>query len=377
MKVKTFLIIGGYGNVGQILTHLLLQETNIKLVLGGRNPEKAKNIADKFNEIFDGNRVKGTYIDASDKKNLLKVFKNIDFVFVASSTAEYTKNIVETALEVGCDYMDIHFGAKVYETLKEFREKIEKANRCFITGGGFHPGLPAAVIHYAKQYFDTLDKAIITGLMNVDFKNYEMSKATEIEFLEEILDFKPFLYKNGSWEKINIMSTKDFITMDFKDLFGKKQCTPMFFEELREIPNKYPTIKEVGFYIAGFNWFVDYVVFPFIFISVKLFPKALIKPMSKIMVWGLKNFSKEPYGLIMKLEAEGKKDGKEKNVEIELSHSDGSYFTAIPVVACLRQYLDGSINKTGLWLQANVVEPNRFFEDIQRMGIEIKKEERF
>lgn len=372
MKTQTFLILGGYGNVGIILSELLLKETKLKLIIGGRNLEKAENVASGFNKKFEGERVSGVYVDATDSKNLREIFEKVAFVFVASSTAKYTELIAKTALETGCDYMDIHFGSQVYNTLKTLSKDIEKSECCFITGGGFHPGLPSAVIRYASQYFDSMDKAIVAGLMNVDFKNYEMSQATEIEFIEEILDFQPFLYRNGAWQKINIMSTKDFITIDFKGEFGKKQCTPMFFEELREIPTIFPTIKETGFYIAGFNWFVDYVIFPFIFIALKLFPKSLLKPMSKLMVWGLKTFSKPPYGLVMKLEVNGKKEDKIKNLEIELSHDDGSYFTAIPVVACLLQYLDGSINKSGLWLQANVVEPNRFFDDIKRMGVKIK-----
>lgn len=372
MKTQTFLILGGYGNVGIVLSELLLKETKLNLIIGGRNLEKAENVASDFNKKFEGERVSGFYVDATDSKNLREIFKKVDFVFVASSTAKYTELIAKTALETGCDYMDIHFGSQVYNTLKTLSKDIEKSERCFITGGGFHPGLPSAVIRYASQYFDSMDKAIVAGLMNVDFKNYEMSQSTEIEFLEEILDFQPFLYKNGAWQKINIMSTKDFITIDFKHEFGKKQCTPMFFEELREIPTIFPTIKETGFYIAGFNWFVDYVIFPFIFIALKLFPKNLLKPMSKLMVWGLKTFSKPPYGLVMKLEVSGKKSNNIKNLKIELSANDGAYFTAIPVVACLLQYLDGSINKSGLWLQANVVEPNRFFDDIKRMGVKIK-----
>jgi hypothetical protein len=55
-----------------------------------------------------------------------------------------------------------------------------------------------------------------------------------------------------------------------------------------------------------------------------------------------------------------------------LEHKDEYLLTAAPTVACLLQYLDGSIRKPGLWFQANVVEPNRFFEDMARMGLPLK-----
>jgi saccharopine dehydrogenase (NAD+, L-lysine-forming) len=164
--------------------------------------------------------------------------------------------------------------------------------------------------------------------------------------------------------------------MDFEGEFGKRQCAPMFFEELRELPLLFPSLNQTGFYMAGFNWFVDYFIFPLIFISLKLFPRRSTKPMSKLMKWGLTTFSKPPYGLVMKSEISGKQNGKVKHVEIQLSHQDGSYFTAIPVVACLLQYLDGSIRKPGLWLQANIVEPNRFMQDLKRRGIDVKVQDR-
>lgn len=376
MDIKTFLILGGYGNAGRVLAQLLLQETNVRLVLAGRNLDKAKAAADQFNNLFEGNRVTGVFADASDLGKLRQTFKGIDFVVVASSTAKYTKEIARTALEAGCDYMDIHFGPKIYATLYSLVEAIKNADRCFITGGGFHPGLPAALIRYAGQYFDSMEKAIVGGVMNINFKEYEFSESTKIEFVEEVIDFLPFIYKNGEWRKINIMSTKDYVAMDFGSEFGKRQCAPMFFEELREIPLIFPTLNQTGFYIAGFNWFTDYFVFPFIFISLKLFPKIIIKPMSQLMQWSLSTFSKPPYGLVVKLEAIGEKNGKLKNIEIQLSHKDGYYFTAIPVVACLLQYLDGSIRKPGLWLQANIVEPNRFMHDMKRMGIDVKVQDK-
>ena len=41
---------------------------------------------------------------------------------------------------------------------------------------------------------------------------------------------------------------------------------PNFFEELRDIPNLIPSIKDTGFYISGSNWFTDLIITPIVFV---------------------------------------------------------------------------------------------------------------
>ena len=76
------------------------------------------------------------------------------------------------------------------------------------------------------------------------------------------------------------------------------------------------------------------------------------------------------------MEAHGQKEGKAKTMEVTLYHQDAYMFTTIPVAGCLLQYLDGSIRKAGLWTQANIVEPNRLMNDMERMGVHIQINEK-
>jgi saccharopine dehydrogenase (NAD+, L-lysine-forming) len=250
--------------------------------------------------------------------------------------------------------------------------EIEKSGYCFITDGGFHPGLPAALVRYAALHFDRLEKANVGSVIKQDWAGLNMSDATVTELVEEINDFVAMIYKDDQWKTVKMTGMGDYKTMDFGREFGKQYCVPMFLEELRPLPQAYPGLKECGFFVGVFNWFVDWLVMPIALVGMKLWPQGSAKPMGKLMKWGLNTFSKPPYGTMLKLEGQGEKGGEAKALEITMYHPNGYMFTAIPVVACLLQYLDGSIKQPGLWTQANIVKPDRFMKDMERMGIQIQ-----
>ena len=78
---------------------------------------------------------------------------------------------------------------------------------------------------------------------------------------------------------------------------------------------------------------------------------------------------------MLRLEAEGQKDGQHAQLNVQMMHEDGYVFTAIPAVACLLQLLDGSAHQPGLHWQALIVESERFLADMARMGINIRESE--
>ncbi|MBN2678150.1 MAG: saccharopine dehydrogenase NADP-binding domain-containing protein [Anaerolineaceae bacterium] len=373
MSRKRLLILGGYGNTGRLLAELLLKYSDARLILAGRSLEKAEAVALALNGKDKNPRVTPLRLDAADPFTLRQAFKGVDMVVVASSTARYTENIASEALKVGIDYFDVVFSNNKSLILKKFEERIKKTGLCFITDGGFHPGLPGVMVRHLGAEFDHMHTARVGSVIQIDWKSFDLSETTAIEMVEEFRSIDMKSFRNGRWVKPGLKGP-EYIRMDFGAPFYRRSCVSMYLEEMGKLPTIFPDLVDTGFYVGSFNWFVDYVVMMLLFPILWLFPKLGVKPMSRLMVWGLNTFTKPPFGTLLRCEASGVKSDHPLSLALTLSHPDGYYFTAAPAAACLLQYLDGSIRKPGLHTQAILTKPHRLIKDLKKMGIEIKLE---
>ena len=365
MKSNRVLILGGYGSVGRPLTRLLLQETQVKLIIAGRRKEKADEFAAALNQEFPGNRASSRYADASDQASIIEAFQGVQLVVVLTTTPNLVKQIGHAALISGCDYLDILVSESTYRDLDELVSSIRQQKRIFITQAGFHPGLPAVFVRYGAQCFDKYEKAKIGMAMNARFERAE--QAAEIISLAS--EFKADIFKAGAWRKATY---KDAVTMEMGNRFGKMQLFPIQMTEIKRMQEMF-NLDEAGVYVSGFNWFVDNLVFPLVMVTQKIKRGLATGLMTKLFVWGVNTFSSPYQGVVFLNEAEGLKDGKRIKVRIIAEYEDAYLFTAIPVVACLKQYFAGTL-PAGLWMMGHVVDEKALFRDMENMGTIIRTE---
>jgi hypothetical protein len=364
MKVKTILILGGCGGTGRVICRWLLKTSDTEIVIAGRDTKEIEEFCEKLKKEFPAKVISAVFADASDYRSLLEAFKNITLVIDATTAVRYVQNIAGAALETGSDYLDFHFEQKVVSDLEVLKKQIENSGHYFITQAGFHPGLPATFVRYAAPQFDEMKKAIIGMAMNTRIEKPE----SIYELVDVLADYNIDIFKNKKWRKANF---GDFKRIDFGKRFGFRTCYPLQMEEMRALPKMFP-LEETGVYVAGFNWFIDYFVLPFALI-LPMIKKGLGRhTIAKLLIFGFNNFSKNNRGVAFVLEAEGRKGGKPTKFRILAEHDDAYEFTAIPVVACIHQYLNRNINKPGLWMMGHIVDPDYLMKDMEKMGIRIK-----
>jgi len=365
---RTVMVLGGYGITGSRIAELLLQETDARVVIAGRRLVEAKRLADRLGRGAAGERVSPALADATDAKLLERALNEVDLVVVASSTSADVRTVAQAAIETGTDYLDIQGSATKVRFLESMADVIEQNGRCFITDGGLHPGLPGALVRFAAGFIDRVQRANVASIIQLDWRNLDLSRATTAEFATELVAYRPKKYQQGKW----VESWRDSRAYAFGAPFGKRTVRPMFLEELRPLPDLFPSLTEIGYYIGGFNWFVDSVVMPLGWMGLRVAGDRASGPVGRLLGWGLQRFSRPPFGTVFLIEASGWKKGRLVSVRGSVTHDDGYTLTAIPVVACLQQYLDGSIKKAGLWYQALAVDPRRFLTDIERLGAKVE-----
>jgi saccharopine dehydrogenase (NAD+, L-lysine-forming) len=357
--MSTIFILGGYGATGRLLAKHLLAETNHQIIVAGRNMEKAQTFVDSLQD----QRVTARQVDATGPASLKRALQGVDFLLVAAPTTHHTETVVRAALDAGVDYLDVQYSNLKLEFLRAHEREINEKKLCFVTEAGYHPGLPSAMIRYAASKLDTIESAGTAGYLNMG--NLQYTEAVD-ELMEGFIHYQAQVYKNGAWTK---PSSWDMRKFDFGEGIGIKTCYSMFFEELRCIPEMYPTLQYTGFYISGWNPLADLLLTPIVMVGLKLAPKQGIRPLGKSMWWAM-NKSKPPYRVVLKVEATGQLSGRQARVDARIEHEDGYELTAIPVVALLMQY--DRVRKPGLHMMGYLAEPNRFFHDMEQMGVRVR-----
>jgi saccharopine dehydrogenase (NAD+, L-lysine-forming) len=356
--MHTILILGGYGATGRSLTRHLLAQTSSRIIVGGRNLEKALAFVDSLCDP----RVTAQRVDAADPQSLRGALQRVDFLLVAAPTTHHTETVVRAALDAGVDYLDVQFGDRKLETLRAHEREIHEKKLCFVTEAGYHPGLPSAMIRYAASKLQCLNSAHVAGYLNVGQLPY--TEAVD-ELMEAFIHYQAQVYKSGEWTR---PSSWDMRKFNFGEEIGTRNCYSMFFEELRCIPAIYPNLKETGFYISGSNLLSDLILTPIVMIGLKIAPKRGIRPLGKLMWWAMGR-SKPPYKVLLKVEATGFRRGQQVQVEASIEHEDGYELTAIPVVALLKQY--EYIRRPGLHMMGHLADPDCLFQDMERMGAKV------
>lgn len=357
------LVLGGTGFAGRLIASLLLTHTGVSVTLASRHPERGP-VAGHLSAAHPG-RVSVVTADAADPASLRTAFRGHDLVVVAAPTTARTAQVARAALDEGADWLDIQLGADKLALLRTLAPEIAAAGRWFVTEAGFHPGLPAALVRYAAGRVDRLDSADVITYLN---QGPTLPASDAIDELAEMFrHYRGQVFRARRWTRPSSWTLRRF---DLGSDIGVRLCYSMFFDELEPLPAAYPSLTDLGCYVSETHWFTDWVVTPVVLLGLHVPPLA--RPMARLFWWSLRRFARAPHRVEIQVQAGGRRAGSGTvRVRAVVAHQDGYLLTAIPVVATILQYLDGSARRPGLWLLGHLVDPRRLLADMGTLGAEV------
>ncbi|MBI5118229.1 saccharopine dehydrogenase NADP-binding domain-containing protein [Candidatus Poribacteria bacterium] len=368
MDRKKIVVLGGCGQAGRAIVRLLLERTDASVVIAGRSLEKAQALANDMRRMHAGAQVAASCADAVKPASLGDAFRGADIVIVASTTANFTANVVRACLDARCDYFDILDSPEVADILNQFAQQAKKAGRLFITQGGLAPGMPAAIVRLAHASLDNLRGARL-GLA------LSLKTAERYEQVYDVFDFivktRPVAFEGGVWRK---KSLGDTTTIDYGDRFGSRQSFAIDMPELHALPEQLG-LEDLSIYAASPNQMVDYLLKKLIMGLHRIRPRLGWPTLARLIFRASKQMAHEPSGFSNVLEAWGQRNGVDRRLRIVIEHEDNYFATAVTVIAFLRQYFSGAFKETkGVRMMGHLIDPERSLHEIQEMGVTVRRE---
>ncbi|KAF7599320.1 MAG: hypothetical protein CGU28_14025 [Candidatus Dactylopiibacterium carminicum] len=354
-------ILGATGQAGREISGALLKAGFADVVLIGRDATKLGRLQSQLAEPAS-QAPEIAIADAGDRQALIAAFGNLDMVVIAVGSADHLPSIIDAALDSRTDCLDILLcSAEKRRLLEACRGRIEALGLIYITDGGYHPGVPAALVRYAEMRCPGLHTAEVYGAFGVNWRERIMSLEASCDFVRELGVMDMGRLQGGNW----VSDWRGMRSFDFGDGRGARACVPMGMDEMRELPYIVPTLRNAGFFIAGFGRVMDWIVMPVSLLMLKLFPRAITR-VARFFVWGVRTFGGRQDWACLQLARHSQHEG----IRIRLTCPSAYELTAFPVIACLRQYVEQP-RKPGLHRQALFVAPGRFMADLKQAGVHL------
>lgn len=363
MKV---VVLGGTGEAGRRVAELLLARTPATVVVTGRDAARARAVAEELEGWHQG-RAEGRAVDLHDPASLREVLGGAAAVVEATSVLDAAATVAEAVCDAHCALVDLHFDPAVTRAYEAHAARFAEAGVSALVQAGFHPGLPATLVRLAALELDTVSEAIVGSVLRP--KGGVKHTQSVSELVGQFPSYKARVFRDGQWRTVTGARRSDWERFGFELGMGTWSCVPMDLEELLSLPDEHPSLRRVGFYIAGFNGVTNAVVFPMVAGILAVAPHKGLDPAGRLFTWSTRAFARPPFGTALQLQAAGTKDGRPARLRLTLKHDDEYDMTAAPVVALLEQVLDGSVHAPGLHYAARVPEPRRTLASLEAMGV--------
>jgi saccharopine dehydrogenase-like NADP-dependent oxidoreductase len=353
-RENTVGIIGAYGMTGRVVARELVKTTDLNLVLGGRNEERALSLAADL-----GVRTTARHVDIYDEKSLFDFCEPCSVIVnCAAPSSRVLDTVIKGALRTGSHYVDPAGGL---DTLIPYSSEFDRANLTGLLYTGWVPGITGLALHHvyslARESLDTIDS------VNVYCEDRSAwSEEAFVDIVEEMLRGAPSgVFQRGVWKDQNLIRATR--TYEFPAPIGKRTVYAMHSHELEGLA-KESEIPEMGMYagMVGF-WVMLQALF------IKMLGRDPEKAARRLRrAWVKAGESLGEDGIVV-AEAAGEKQGRDARVRISFYTKESYFVTGAPAALSVRAILEDWVRKKGLNVLCDAVDSARFLAELAKSGV--------
>ncbi len=400
-------IIVGAGAQGNVIAGILARAEEVsKIMLVDLDVERAAEVA----EYLNSDKIQVDKADASDKDQLVELFKKDNYDLVVNATLmTFNRQIIEASLEAGSNYIDMasdeflpekdgkQYLTEQFEYAEEFEKKGLMAN---ILAGG-DSGLVNVM---AKEAVDELDEIDYIGIKDYGVVNCDEPVAmwSFQTYLEDCAD-KAIYWEDGEYKWAEpFTGEEEYYFPAPLNLTGKvfyhNHEEPLTIPQFIGKPVKYvdfkmgdPDSSTWEFLLGGLKLMDEEPVnIKGCKVSIKdVFCKQLPKTLTPKKCIDLVKEKKVQSQAVLAVDVKGTKAGKKlhykmwtdsPNIEKACSMipgtSDVSWITSVPASILSLMILRGQIKRTGVFPCEVLYKEERklFFEGIKEWEVTIHKQ---
>jgi saccharopine dehydrogenase-like NADP-dependent oxidoreductase len=242
LALHTVLVIGGYGFFGERICASLCKVTDIHLLIGGRNPESARRLA----QALGLENHQGVAIDVQNP-SLSQVLSDLSVGTVIHTAGPFQGQeygVARAAIAAGCHYVDLADGRDFVSRIDVLEPDAKARGVTVVSGASSVPALSSAVVDRYLTEFDRLE-SIQIGISSG-------ARAPGLATVRGVFSYagKPVrTLRGGSWT--TSYGWRNLERHQFPAPLGRRWLGSCDVPDLEILPSQYSAVRTVSFK-AGF-----------------------------------------------------------------------------------------------------------------------------
>ncbi|GIV96968.1 MAG: hypothetical protein KatS3mg057_1625 [Herpetosiphonaceae bacterium] len=151
------LVVGGYGQVGQVVATRLATRFPGRVIVAGRNMARAAALANTTQ-----GRIAPLQLDLADVPGCVSALDNVQLAIVCLEQNNVA--FARACLERGIHYIDISASYHILQQIETFDDLARQHGASAILSVGLAPGLTNLLARYLNDLLDTTETIIGTAL---------------------------------------------------------------------------------------------------------------------------------------------------------------------------------------------------------------------